>query len=225
MQERVHLILKILNAPITIWLLSAVVIGLFGAMYDDVRRCRAESQSAATSYHRLGAEIANRRSALHRAIKSASSISDLRNADIIRDNSARYTFLEFKERHLAELEHEYVQVGRKLLRFPDIVMALTRERFKRANALWDASGKPERPSPLIEIDLDRLELTKLTDDDLPALRKMVKESEQTIQSAYLETLGNYVVPNCGYHTAFLRVLTGYPEHIATLESWKSLSKR
>lgn len=205
---------RILNAPITIWLLSITAVGLFGAVYQDMRRCRVEADRAVFNFHRLGTEIANRRQRLYQAIADASSINDLRADEVVAGRESWYTYLDFQGRTIKDLEGEYVQVGKRLAHFPTEILDMVHERFQRGLEVWNDRDV----GPIRRIDLDRPDLSKLTDADLPILKKLAVREDRIVLNATLKVALLKVVPACGPWMSFQRVVSGQPDIVGVLRA-------
>jgi hypothetical protein len=192
---------RLMNAPVVIWLLTVVVVGLFGTMYDDIKRCRAEAGNADYSLRRLLIEIDNRRNDLYSAIIGAASADELRNSDVVKDWRQLYTYEEYKGRTLEDLENQLFSISRRVQYTPKWVGSLYQRRF----------------SLIIQhrvfVDLNRADFERFKDGDLPALKEISDEEQLALMELYIDRSDIRVTPLCGVLTAFSRVLTGNPEYI------------
>lgn len=216
MREGLRRVLRALNAPITIWVLSVVAVGIIGSVYTEMQHCRVEADRAAVNFHRLGTEIANRRRALYDAIQNSSSIDELRAAGVVRDWASQYTYLEFKDRTIKDLEDEYLRLGRQL-RYSRPVWwwDMMVERIRQRDHAWEKLGTGST-DPIRTFALDRPDFSKLEDADLPRLKEAANRERAIMLDLSLEAFTHYVVPACGFMTAFQRVIFGRPDYVGML---------
>ena len=210
-----------LNAPITIWFLSVVAVGLFGSAYADMQQCRVEADRAVKDFNRIGTEIGNRREVLYRAIADASSMDELRDSDVVRNWNSIYTYLEFKGRTSEDLEDEYVRVGGKLVYFPPIVLDMTVDYWQRLMPRDSSNEKEQEKGSLISGEsIDRANFSKLSNGDLPGLKSVADRLAGMVFRANVEMISLEVIPMCGPVTALQRVIFGQPDYVAMLKKRK-----
>src|SRR5690348_11318884 len=87
-----NFLVKVLNAPITIWLLSAIALGVGGSVFTNTQQCRTDAERAIERHHRLADEIAYRFDVLYDAIRRARSIKELQSSPIVRRWRDQYNY-------------------------------------------------------------------------------------------------------------------------------------
>jgi len=84
----------LLNKPVAIWFLTVIAVGLFGAMFDDMSRCRVEARQALIDYNHLITEFTDRRIALSEIILSAKTLDELKSPEVLEKWKMHFTFSE-----------------------------------------------------------------------------------------------------------------------------------
>lgn len=97
----------ILNAPFTIWALSAIVLTIISHLYVETQNCMADANRIIEKYDRISLELENRLRDNYQAIINAKTVAELKSADEIKNQLNRYTYVEFKGRTLDDLFDEY----------------------------------------------------------------------------------------------------------------------
>jgi hypothetical protein len=217
MSARWEKVWRRLNAPITIWLLTVVAVGIVGAIYQDVERCRTEADHVVATYQRLSTEIGTRYGDLAHAIHEADTVAELRKSAVVQNWDQQYTFLEFKGRTLTDLEDEYWRVAVKLRHVPKLLWKLQNENMENAVALWSSvseagSGKDRARN----VKFRRPDFSRLKEADLPTLKARAKGIDFTPLDLVSERWGYRVVSACHAVTAMSRILIGYPNYVAEI---------
>jgi hypothetical protein len=116
--QKQSVLLDILNKPIVLWALSAILISGMSAYLTGYQQCEREGERTTDSFEKVNQEILGRVDAFHRIVADSSTVQEITER---LKASTRYVFLEFKDRTLAEIYFEFRRGYARLgLRPPDL---------------------------------------------------------------------------------------------------------
>jgi hypothetical protein len=99
---RPHLLIRCLNAPFTLWLLSAIVLTVGGAYFSGHQKCEADTEKIITNYYKLQIELMERLEHIQAGVASAKSLQDINDTLQTQPN----VYIELKERTTRDMIYE-----------------------------------------------------------------------------------------------------------------------
>lgn len=106
---------KIANAPITLWLLSTVAIGLISATITRYQSCRVEFEKDSMDFIKLSDEIPGRNRLLYKKLASSATETEYNSAiDAFLSGEIFYVYSEHKGKSINELSLTRTLLAKKL---------------------------------------------------------------------------------------------------------------
>lgn len=183
--------LAIINAPFTLWFLSAIVLGFGGVYYTTYKQCIVDATKISEDYLLHRVELIHRQISFAIAVESAKTLADVDKLQrLIPDDAER-----FKDKRLIEIENllEGLSIQIEFGQTTDATefAELKKEpNFGRFFALFE--GTP----PTVMLD----------DKDFPALKRFAQRAIPALQMQLIGGLP-HVEPSCGPST-ILSILRG-----------------
>jgi hypothetical protein len=179
------------------FVVSAFVLGLGGTWFTAYQQCRKDAEETGIRYMRLGYEINFRRSEYAVAMGLSANVAELQ----ARLATVSYTYAEFKDRTVRDIQGEWSRLGRKV---DDA--EFQRQRFESTSEITMKGRYLGQFGPLWNGQVPPV----LKDEDMPDVHDFAERLHKTSQSN-LGVLSRYTYrTNCGA-TTLLRTLFGDEE--------------
>jgi hypothetical protein len=149
-------LLKVLNAPITIWFLSVIFLSIGGTYYATFQQCHRDFDQFKERYLKIAKEYLTRRREIAIRLIEAKTVTDVKAAVIGKEGM----YAELKDRPFYEIEEEYLRLQQQI-DFTEVRSANAQQRidsFINSEAYKQFSDMMEGNLPPVEAK------------DLPAIR-------------------------------------------------------
>jgi hypothetical protein len=175
--------LAFINAPFTLWFLSAVVLGFGSIYYTAYKQCIADGTKISEDYSLYRTEMINRQISLAIAIKSAKTLADVYKVQQSIPDDA----VKLKDKKLAEIR-EVLEQSSTRIEFvvnrdaPDFVELQKDPNFDKFFPVFEAAPQDE-----------------VTEKDFPALKRF---AERAVSPLMMQAFGgiHFAEPSCGPST-------------------------
>jgi hypothetical protein len=142
--EKPNLILRILNSPFTIWLLSAIVITVGGSYITGYQKCEADAGRLITNYYKDQIELIRRFDYVRAKVSAAKSFEDINHAF----ETHPVVYDDLKNRTTRDLQFELLRTEQLI----DFSHASRRAMSVGMGLITEADG---RPFPFSPVDIHR----------------------------------------------------------------------
>jgi hypothetical protein len=212
-----NLILRILNSPFTIWLLSAIVITVGGSYVTGYQRCEADAGHLITTYYKDQVELTRRFQYIQSKVSAAQSFEEIE----LAFETHPFVYDDLKNRKTRDLDSE--------LRRAEQLIDFSRASHSAMSARGDfigigADGTPFRFSP---DDLSRYG-SFLIGESPDSMNGIDFDTTKRFVDAFTRTnlrrlqLWNQLVlfPKCNFANSFFGVPPRGPRKVAEVAVWR-----
>jgi len=187
---------KVLNEPLSIVLISAIIVAGVGSYFTGRQSCYADVERDESRLLRLTSEITFRLGARNRFFLRVSKPSDISMEKYEAMIAAAYKFSDFKELTLGDIIREY---GALAIRFND----LDATRF--VMLVQSAELQAKKGGPL-SLDLESDEYPHATETELNDTKAFLQRASGLSGVNEMVHLGGYAVGHCGASDLLARSL-------------------
>jgi hypothetical protein len=176
--------LSIINAPFTLWLLSATVLGFGSIYYTAYKQCIVDGTKISENYSMYRLELLNRQISLAIAIGSAKTFAEIfKLQNLIPDDAVK-----LKDKRLAEIADLFERSSTQIefvytTDAADFAELKKDPNFDRFFTVFEALGTPN----------------DLSEKDFPALKRFAQRAVHPLMMQAFEGL-HFVEPSCGPRT-------------------------
>jgi hypothetical protein len=103
-------LVALINSPLFIWFLTAVLLTAGGAYFTRIHQCVIEGEQVIEKRQRLSLEMDNRRRAIARIIAGAKTLDDVRSGL----QHLPSTYADFKERSLLDISSDFLKLNQSI---------------------------------------------------------------------------------------------------------------
>jgi hypothetical protein len=176
-------LLTFINAPFTLWFLSAVVLGFGSVYYTAYKQCIIDGTKLSEDYMLYRTEMVNRQISLAYVITSAKTLADIyRYRESIPDD-----VVKLKDKKLVEIVELLEQLSTRIefvinQDAPDYIELKKNPNFNKFSLIIEASRYDD-----------------VTEKDLPALKRLADRAGRAL---IMQAFGgiHFVEPSCGPST-------------------------
>jgi hypothetical protein len=166
--ERTNIIIRVLNSPFVLWLMSAMLLTVGGAYFTGSQKCEADAGRLITSYYKQQIELMRRLEYISAGVARAKSIEDIRRVI----ETQPFVYDDLKTRTTRDLNYEVLRTER-LIDFTKDARFIDNVKQRRA-----ADGPGFRFSPHDLLRYGGLPVGEwpfdLNEDDLDAAKHFVE---------------------------------------------------
>ncbi len=188
-------VVKVLNAPFTLRLLSAIILTIGGSYFAGHQKCEGEANRLITDYYRDQIELMRRFEYIRAGVAKAKSLHDV--AETLKTQPNVY--VDFKNRTTRDLDLEVLRMERV------IDFSKDREGIKYFKRMFGRNDPPFRISPEGSIAEGDEDLTGLTEDDLERAKQFVAVFISDALSTLAAHNQIHLWPNCGFANSLLGI--------------------
>jgi hypothetical protein len=214
---RMLALVRIANAPITLWLLSAVGIGIFTTAYGARNQCISDAKEIMADYPNVVLEWSARLQPLSPMLDIQSIGDEATLIEKIQKFSALNAFKGFTMYELLsklrkdrdEIDFSALkQAPSEELKMPDVIkdLALGQEasQFLATAIKYDSRLSPDLSEGMVAA----MYYISFPDTTLPDLRTAVMNAIVLSVNENFRLAGMRLAPNCSYYRVFSRMLSG-----------------
>lgn len=151
--------LKIINAPITIWVLSVIFLSIGGTYFSTFQQCQRDFSQFKESYIKIAKEYYFRRQILATNLVEAKSIDDVKKAVSKKDG----LYSEFAGKPLFEISELFERLKEQI----EFTIFLSKTVDERMSLFQGSLDEYEGIVPLVDGQWRNIRI-----DDLPAVRQL-----------------------------------------------------